>query len=57
MIYWVYNSRYASRVHAGEVIGMVTAELRLLGPPALSIAGRPARLHSAKTLALLAYEV
>ena len=33
----------------------VTAEIRLLGPPALSMAGRPARLHSSKTLALLAY--
>ncbi len=34
---------------------MVTAELRLLGSPSLIIAGHPARLHSAKTLALLAY--
>ena len=34
---------------------MVTAELRLLGPAALVTAGRPARLHSAKALALLAY--
>jgi DNA-binding SARP family transcriptional activator/tetratricopeptide (TPR) repeat protein len=34
---------------------VVTAELRLLGPPSLIKAGRPARLHSAKTLALLAY--
>lgn len=36
---------------------MVTAELRLLGPPALIAAGRRARLHSTKTLALLAYLV
>jgi len=34
---------------------MATAELRLLGPAALVTAGRPARLHSAKALALLAY--
>ena len=34
---------------------MVTVELRLLGPPSLTTAGRPARLHSAKALALLAY--
>ena len=34
---------------------MATAELRLLGPASLVTAGRPARLHSAKALALLAY--
>lgn len=34
---------------------MVTAQLRLLGPPSLTQAGRSVRLHSAKTLALLAY--
>ena len=34
---------------------MVTTEIRLLGPPMLMKAGRPVRLHSAKTLALLAY--
>ncbi|NIO71762.1 MAG: AAA family ATPase, partial [Anaerolineae bacterium] len=33
----------------------MTVELRLLGPPSLITAGRPARLHSAKALALLAY--
>ncbi|MFQ5856410.1 MAG: tetratricopeptide repeat protein [Anaerolineae bacterium] len=36
---------------------MVTAELHLLGSPSLVTAGRSARLHSAKTLALLAYLV
>jgi len=36
---------------------MATAELRLLGPASLVTAGRPARLHSAKALALLAYLV
>jgi superfamily I DNA/RNA helicase len=34
---------------------VVTAQLRLLGAPALVVAGRLARLHSAKVLALLAY--
>jgi DNA-binding SARP family transcriptional activator/predicted ATPase len=34
---------------------VVTAKLRLLGPPSLIKAGRSVRLHSAKTLALLAY--
>ena len=34
---------------------MVTTEIRLLGPPTLTKADRPVRLHSAKTLALLAY--
>ena len=34
---------------------MMTAEIRLLGSPTLIKAGRRARLHSAKTLALLAY--
>ena len=34
---------------------MVTTEIRLLGPPTLTKTGRPVRLHSAKTLALLAY--
>ena len=33
----------------------IAAEIRLLGPPALRLDGRPARLHSSKTLALLAY--
>ncbi|MDH4136107.1 MAG: AAA family ATPase, partial [Anaerolineae bacterium] len=33
----------------------MTVELRLLGPPSLITAGCPARLHSAKALALLAY--
>jgi len=42
-------------VPVGEVATVVTAELRLLGPPSLTTAGRPARLHSAKALALLAY--
>jgi DNA-binding SARP family transcriptional activator len=45
----------ASRVPVGEVAAVVTVELRLLGPPSLIIAGRPARLHSAKALAFLAY--
>ena len=36
---------------------MVTTEIRLLGPPTLTVTGRPVRLHSAKTLALLAYLV
>jgi len=36
---------------------MVTTEIRLLGPPTLTKTGRPVRLHSAKTLALLAYLV
>ena len=34
---------------------MVTVEIRLLGPPLLVKTGRPLRLHSAKTLALLAF--
>jgi len=34
---------------------MVTTEIWLLGPPMLMKAGRPVRLHSAKTLSLLAY--
>ena len=36
---------------------MVTAELRLLGPSSLTTGGQPAKLHSAKALALLAYLV
>lgn len=36
---------------------MVTAELQLLGPPTLLVNDEPARLHSRKTLALLAYLV
>ncbi|MFN2186224.1 MAG: BTAD domain-containing putative transcriptional regulator, partial [Anaerolineae bacterium] len=34
---------------------MVTTEIRFLGPPTLTKTGHPVRLHSAKTLALLAY--
>ena len=34
---------------------MVTAEIRLLGPPILIKSGRSMRLHSSKVLALLAY--
>jgi len=36
---------------------MVMTEIRFLGPPTLTKTGRPVRLHSAKTLALLAYLV
>ena len=36
---------------------MVTVALHLIGPPSLVTAGRAVRLHSAKTLALLAYLV
>jgi DNA-binding SARP family transcriptional activator/tetratricopeptide (TPR) repeat protein len=36
---------------------MVTTEIRFLGPPTLTKKGRPVRLHSARTLALLAYLV
>lgn len=36
---------------------MVTAKLQLLGPPALKVDDESATLHSAKTLALLAYLV
>ncbi len=60
-LYDILNSVYligvtgASRVPVGEVATVVTVELRLLGPPSLTTAGCPARLHSAKALALLAY--
>ena len=36
---------------------MVTAELRILGPPSFTINGRAVRLHSIKAIALLAYLV
>ena len=35
----------------------MTVELQILGPPGLMTQGRPARLHSTKTLALLTYLV
>lgn len=35
--------------------GEINAELRLFGPSSLTVQGKPVRLHSGKTMALLAY--